>query len=121
MDWEDPLRKLSAPRPHPAPESVASSKLSAILADSNRWFKCRTEVLEELDDRFIPNGPKDDTPRVLRTFAVKLPKRGQLALLSEIDLLRDNSPKLRQLRNFLVDAVLRPSMPSFPRLGVAFC
>ncbi|KAK1770066.1 hypothetical protein QBC33DRAFT_617379, partial [Phialemonium atrogriseum] len=108
MDWKDPLRKLPTIAPHPAPESVASSELSSILEDSNRWYDSRTAVLKILEDRYVPNGPKDDTPKVLRTFVMKLPKGGQLALMSEILLLKDDSTKLRQLRNFLVDAILKP-------------
>ena len=120
MDWKDPLRKLPGIAPHPAPESVASSELSSIQEDSNRWYDSRTAVLKILEDRYVPNGPKDDTPKILRTFVMKLPKGGQLALMSEILLLKGESTKLRQLRNFLVDAILKPSMSSFPLLGVAF-
>lgn len=77
-------------------------------------------MLEILKDCYVANSPEDDTYKVLRTFVTKLPKRGQLALMSEIKHLKDNSPKLRQLRNFLVDTILKPSMPPFPLLGVPF-
>ncbi len=119
MDWENPLRNLPACAPHPAPESVVSSKLSSILEDSNHWYDSRSAVLKTLEDHYVPNSPEDDTLKVLRTFVMKLPKRGQLALMSEIRLFKDNPAKLRQLRNFLVDAILKPSMPPFSFLGVA--
>ncbi|KAL7627193.1 hypothetical protein AAE478_003969 [Parahypoxylon ruwenzoriense] len=110
MDWEDPLRNLPASAPHPAPESVATSEVSSILEDSNYWYESRSAVLKILEDHYVPNGPEDDTPKVLRTFVMKLPKGGQLALMSEIRLFKDDPAKLRQLRNFLVDAILKPMM-----------
>ncbi|KAK0718649.1 hypothetical protein B0T26DRAFT_831204 [Lasiosphaeria miniovina] len=110
MDFEDPLRKFPAITPHPAPDSVASSELSSLLEESDRWYDTRTTVLKILENRYIPNGPDDGTPKVLRAFVMKLLKGGQLALVSETRLLQDDSAKLRQLRNFLVDAILKPMM-----------
>lgn len=95
MSWEDPLRKLAASVQHPAPESVASIELSSILEDSDSWYEKRAVVLNMLQEHYMPSGPQDDTIAVLRTFVQKLPKRGQLALMSEILLFKDDAVKLR--------------------------
>ena len=110
MDWQDPLRNFAPRVTHPAPESVASSELSSVFGSDEEWYETRTVLLQTLKNDYKPNGPKDDTAKVLRTFAMKLPKEGQLALVSEIHLLQGDSAKLRQLRNFLVDTILKPSM-----------
>ncbi|KAI2626518.1 hypothetical protein GGR54DRAFT_637090 [Hypoxylon sp. NC1633] len=110
MDWTDPLRKLAPSVAHPSPESVTSSELSSVFGDNDRWYETRNTLLKALDDGYTPNGPEDDTTEVLRTFVMKLPKDGQLALMSEIYHLKDDGARLRQLRNFLVDAILKPMM-----------
>ncbi len=58
---------------------------------------------------------RDDTVKVFRAFLAHLPKDGQLILASEILELQYSSVQLRELRNFLVDAVLKPSKVSPPR------
>ncbi len=95
---------------HPAPESTISSSLSSAISDPDKWYDCRRSTLASLDELYVPNSPKDDTAKVLRAFLMKLPKEGQLVLASEIVELRHDDVKLRQLRNFLVDAILKPSM-----------
>ncbi|KAK3940786.1 hypothetical protein QBC46DRAFT_312764 [Diplogelasinospora grovesii] len=112
MDWTDPLRKLAPSVSHPAPESVASSELSSVFADhdDDRWYKTCDVLLKTMKDDYIPNSSQDDTPKVLHTFLMKLPKDGQLALMSEIQLLKNDAARLRQLRNFLVDTILKPIM-----------
>ncbi len=94
---------------HPTPGSVVSSLLSSAISDPEKWFDCKRAILRSLDEYFVPNGPKDDTIKVLNAFVTKLPKEGQLILASEITDIKYDSVKLRQLRNFLVDAVLKPS------------
>ncbi len=65
--------------------------------------------VEDTGERLIPSGTQDDTPKVLRTFVMKLLENGQLALMSEILLFKNDAAKLQQLRNFLVDTILNPS------------
>ncbi len=103
------LRMLAPIGSHPAPESTISSALSSALSDPGKWYDCRRSTLASLDESYVPNGPRDDTAKVLRAFLMKLPKEGQLVLASEITELCHDSIKLRQLRNFLVDAILKPS------------
>lgn len=52
-------------------------------------------------------GPNDDTVVVLEAFLNHLSKEGQMTLMRELVLFPD---MLRQLRDFLVSAVLKPSM-----------
>ncbi|KAK0710148.1 hypothetical protein B0T26DRAFT_724201 [Lasiosphaeria miniovina] len=108
MEWIDPLRNMSLGVSHPAPESVASSELSSVFNNDEEWYDARNSLVDTLKHRYTPNGPEDDTFTVLRVFVMKLPKDGQLALMSEIYDLMDDPPKLRQLRNFLVGAILKP-------------
>src|SRR5437773_9301618 len=107
MSWSDPLRHLGNIPPHPAPTSLSdiNSELSSTPPDTERWFEFRDDAVKVLD-LYAPNGPDDDTAKVLNVFIMKLPKEGQLALMSEILLLRNDGAKLRQLRNFLVDTLL---------------
>ncbi|OAA55875.1 hypothetical protein SPI_08082 [Niveomyces insectorum RCEF 264] len=109
-EFRDPLTSLPQCASYPAPESHASSELSSILDDPDEWYERRAAVLRLLHEDYVPHGPGDDTVKVLETFVVKLPKGGQLAIMSEIISLRDDQAKLRQLRNFLVDAILKPMM-----------
>ncbi len=110
MSWTNPLRNLAPTIPHPAPNSIVSSELSSVLEDSDDWYQSRTRVLKVLEERFTARDAEDDTAKVLGTFVMKLPKMGQLILMSEILRFQDDAPTLRYLRNFLVDAILKPSM-----------
>ncbi|KAK1701911.1 uncharacterized protein CLUP02_03776 [Colletotrichum lupini] len=87
--------------------SVIDSQLTLASSDSEHWAKKHYEVLEMLAN-YTPLGTQDDTTQVLRLFADKLPLSGQLVLLSEIMRYRDTPVKLRQLRDFLVQAILIP-------------
>ncbi|SPN97550.1 uncharacterized protein DNG_01061 [Cephalotrichum gorgonifer] len=57
---------------------------------------------------YIPQNHQDDTRRVLRAFLDCLPLRGQQNLVQDILSQANNPSQLRQTRNFLVDAVLKP-------------
>ncbi|KAK1462662.1 hypothetical protein CMEL01_13773 [Colletotrichum melonis] len=87
--------------------SVIDSQLTLASSDSEHWAKKHYEVLEMLAN-YTPLGTQDDTTQVLRLFADKLPLSGQLVLLSDIMRYRDTPVKLRQLRDFLVQAILIP-------------
>lgn len=85
--------------------SVIDSQLTSASSDPEHWAKKHCEVLEMLAD-YTPLGTQDDTTQVLRLFADKLPVRGQVVLLSEIMRYSYNPVQLRQLRDFLVQAIL---------------
>ncbi|KAL0776878.1 hypothetical protein CaCOL14_006396 [Colletotrichum acutatum] len=87
--------------------SVINNQLTLVSSDPEHWAESHCEVSEMLAD-YNPVGVKDDTPQVLRLFADKLPLRGQLVLLSEIMRYRHNPVQLRQVRDFLVQAILIP-------------
>ncbi|KAG7078647.1 HNH nuclease, partial [Colletotrichum scovillei] len=87
--------------------SVIDSQLTLASSDPEHWAKKHYEVLEMLTN-YTPLGTQDDTTQVLRLFADKLPLRGQLVLLSEIMCYRHSPVQLRQLRDFLVQAILIP-------------
>lgn len=52
----------------------------------------------------------DDTVKVLQAFLDNLSGRGLLTLRDDIFAVKEDPRWLRQLRNFLVDAILKPSM-----------
>ncbi|KAK1501408.1 hypothetical protein CTAM01_06133 [Colletotrichum tamarilloi] len=87
--------------------SVIDSQLTSALSDTGTWAKSHWEVLEMLAD-YVPLGAQDDTTKVLRLFASKLPVNGQLILLSEIKRHQSQPVRLRQLRDFLAQAILMP-------------
>ncbi|KAK1490251.1 hypothetical protein CCUS01_14520 [Colletotrichum cuscutae] len=91
--------------------SVIDSQLTSALSDTGTWAKSHWEVLEMLAD-YVPLGAQDDTTKVLRLFASKLPVNGQLILLSEIKRHQSQPVRLRQLRDFLVQAILMPLIPN---------
>ncbi len=70
------------------------------------WSACVAAV--EILKNYIPKTLQDDTSKVLRAFLGKLLKEGKHALISEIIYLSTHPSRLRQLRNFLVDAILKP-------------
>lgn len=106
--WKDPLANVGPIIPHPTPDSLPDSRLSSAV-DGDYWIDVRNETLAVLDD-YKPTSPEDDTTKVLRAFASKLPDKGQLAIVSDICcLVQEDGPKLRQLRDHLVDAILKPS------------
>ncbi len=107
MSWDDPLRSFRVSATHPAPRSEVSSELSSCLDDSDRWHD-QINAAKEILRKYVPENAEDDTTGVLNAFLAKLPKAGQLALVAEIYHLGAHPSQLRQLRNFLVDAILKP-------------
>lgn len=59
---------------------------------------------------YTPIRPADNTKGVLGALLEHLPTGGQLVLMAEIDEYAADPPKLRMLRNFLVDAILKPTI-----------
>lgn len=60
-------------------------------------------------NQYNPITKFDDTKKVLEAFVDHLPLEGRLVLMMEIDDHADSPEKLRLLRNFLVDTILKPS------------
>lgn len=60
---------------------------------------------------YIPRGKMDDTRQVLEAFVQDLPLEGGRVLMQEIVDSSATPKKLLQLRNFLVDAILKPGKP----------
>lgn len=108
LPWKDPIGNLPACRPYPFPASVASTDLSSALTDPDSWFEHKAGALSILQ-LYSAQNEEDDTVKILKAFLAKLPKRGQLALAGDIYLGQDQPAKLRHLRNFLVDSILKPS------------
>jgi hypothetical protein len=59
---------------------------------------------------YAPVRPSDDTRRVLEAFLHHLPAEGKVVLMAEVVRYASEPPKLRELRNFLVEAILKPRM-----------
>ncbi|KAL7625683.1 hypothetical protein AAE478_004904 [Parahypoxylon ruwenzoriense] len=104
--WKDPLGGIIIEK-HPTPET---SVLSSAISDPNVFYDCMENVDKVLDS-YVPNAAldDDDTTRVLWHAVHNLPRLGSLQLMAEILEIGRDHEKLRQLRNFLVDAVLKPS------------
>jgi hypothetical protein len=68
------------------------------------------DVASNLLSAYRPIHASDDTSRVLQAFVDNLSGQGLSTLLSEIYSLASDPRQLRQLRNFLVDAILKPSI-----------
>ncbi|KAK4174852.1 hypothetical protein QBC36DRAFT_164641, partial [Triangularia setosa] len=75
------------------------------------------ECLQALDN-YAPVTELDDTKHFLQTFVDNLPLSGNLTLMSQIVEHARDSPRLRQLRNFLADAIFKPGLKS-PAISTA--
>lgn len=92
---------------HPSPGTQTSEEVH-VRHDRDSWSRQLRDA-QDLLELYDKNSRLDDTALVLRAFLDNLPEAGQQILLSEIKQHQRDGPKLRQLRNFLVDAVLKPS------------
>ncbi|KAK3934148.1 hypothetical protein QBC46DRAFT_300301 [Diplogelasinospora grovesii] len=111
-DWIDPLAALAEVPRHPSisTESITSeyeSSLPSVFPSPQLAQDLEGKVSRALAG-YTPIRPSDDTKDVLNAFLEHLPTRGQLVLMAEIDEHAADPPKLRMLRNFLVDAILKP-------------
>ncbi|KAK5651102.1 hypothetical protein OQA88_13284 [Cercophora sp. LCS_1] len=101
--WDDdPLAGLPESRPHPG---RSGSQSSAALSSLQQNV---TDVVNNILSDYQPIHPSDDTAKVLRAFADNLSGQGLSRLQSEIYDFAKNPHQLRQLRNFLVDTILKP-------------
>ncbi|KAK0753082.1 hypothetical protein B0T18DRAFT_395950 [Schizothecium vesticola] len=108
FQWdEDPLAQLGEITPHPVRSpSESSEPLSSahgsVIAETAKAVA--NNVL--LDYKPIHNS--DDTVKVLQAFLDNLSGPGLGTLCNDIYAIKDKQRLLRQLRNFLVDAILKP-------------
>lgn len=106
-EFEDPLAKhILTQYPSPSP-SNQSSPISSI--NPAQWSALQSEVDKILNDYSNPRGQnQDDTPKVLRAFLKYLCEEAKTLLMQEIKQFNGRTA-LRQLRNFLVDSILKSS------------
>ena len=94
---------------HPHPTSIGLS-----LTHTDLRYDLRDEAQSILGS-YQPADANDDTKKVLNLFLMNLPGEGQIILASELVEFERQPAKLRQFRDFLVDAILKPSMSSIRR------
>ncbi|PON30937.1 hypothetical protein TGAM01_v200357 [Trichoderma gamsii] len=102
FDFDDPLRGYRVSR-HPSPETDISSAPA-----SPGEYRDRREEVDVVLNNYSPVQDTDNTVTVFRVFLKYLCKDGQMILMHEIAQLGRDPVKLRMLRNFLVDAILKP-------------
>ncbi|KAF3077557.1 hypothetical protein CFAM422_000859 [Trichoderma lentiforme] len=104
-EFEDPLAKHILT---PYPSSSSSNQFSPISSiNSAQWSALQSDVDEILNDYSNPPGQnQDDTPKLLRSFLKYLCEEAKTLLMQEIKQFNGRTA-LRQLRNFLVDSILK--------------
>jgi hypothetical protein len=98
--------------PSPAADLVSENDISSVLSSVAEW-----DILKHQTDSFLlgykRNDIYDDTDTFINQLLNHLPTEGQIVLMKEIvelgNRFDDFHDKLRQLRNFFVDAILKPS------------
>lgn len=110
--WRDPLARLPLIAPHPcqaAAEGALSPPLSSPDASNPPPWRDLFGKVEWALETYSPKNRDDDTAAVLCAFLQHLSGQGRSALMS--DIVRFATPdagNLRGLRDFLVDAILKP-------------
>jgi len=109
--WDDdPLVGLPEIALHPGRSGSQSSAALSSLPPSPIIQQNAVEVVSNVLSDNQPIHASDDTAKVLRAFVDHLSGQGLSTLQSEIYNFAENPHQLRQLRNFLTDAILKPSM-----------
>ncbi|KAM7202443.1 hypothetical protein V8F33_002851 [Rhypophila sp. PSN 637] len=111
-NWEDPLNYIPDIPRHPSIsaedlESGYKSPLPSVDENTDYTLDLKERAILVLN-RYKPSTESDDTAKVLGAFIDYLPSEGQVVLMQEIQGYADDLVKLRQLRNFMVDAILKP-------------
>jgi hypothetical protein len=123
LQWKDPLTTLPEISRHPSIDSSTGSSdgseteslLPSVFENLNEAFALLDKAHQALDEYAHAHSDDDDTRALLNAFLDHLPTKGQEVLASEIALYAGDHGKIRALRNFLVDAILKPRMSSFPQ------
>lgn len=110
--WANPLAKLPPILGHPS-LSLDDAPISSLSRKSSEQYE---EELRQKSQQTLANyspvesSVGDDTPKLLGIFLEHLlDVGGQITLMEEIEDFKDDPYKLHLLRNFLVDAILKPS------------
>jgi hypothetical protein len=120
VDFVDPLAGLVDVPRHPSiteetitrefeltlpsqPQSPASPPPPVAEGDDDLHERAASALAE-----YAPVGPSDDTRRVLEAFLHHLPAEGKVVLMAEVVRYASEPPQLRELRKFLVEAILKP-------------
>ncbi|KAK4145808.1 uncharacterized protein C8A04DRAFT_10219 [Dichotomopilus funicola] len=107
--WDDnPLAGLPEITPYPGQSESSSSSALSSLPASPIVQKTTTDVVNDILNDYQPIHASDDTAKVLRAFVDNLSGQGLATLQSEIYIFATDPRQLRQLRNFLTDALLKP-------------
>ncbi|KAL7788522.1 hypothetical protein V8C43DRAFT_323756 [Trichoderma afarasin] len=104
-EFEDPLAKhILAPYPS---SSSSNQFVPTPSINPAQWSALQSDVDKILNDYSNPPSQnQDDTPEVLRAFLKYLCEEAKTLLMQEIKQFNEK-PALRQLRNFLVDSILK--------------
>ncbi|PNP59324.1 hypothetical protein THARTR1_00814 [Trichoderma harzianum] len=104
-DFEDPLAKHILTQ---YPSSTSSNHFAPTPSiNPAQWRALQSDVDSILNDYSDPPGQnQDDTPEVLRAFLKYFCEEAKTLLMQEIKQF-NGKPALRQLRNFLVDSILK--------------
>ncbi len=102
--WSNPLAALGPVSPHPV-LSPTDSPLSSAPSSPQQYSGLREKCGRILRE-YQPAKLGDDTAQVLAAFLEHLSKDGQMTLMREM--VEFNHEQLRQLREFLVHAILLP-------------
>ncbi|KEZ42040.1 hypothetical protein SAPIO_CDS6451 [Scedosporium apiospermum] len=106
MSYEDPFHAIVSISPHPSPGPGEDVGVMPTARHPD-LAQTRSEAILVLQ-HYTPLNRHDDTALLLRTFLNNLPDDGKLALALDVLSVAGEDNKLRQLRNFLVDAILKP-------------
>ncbi|KAK4212807.1 hypothetical protein QBC37DRAFT_287317 [Rhypophila decipiens] len=112
--WKDPLDLIPEIPRHPSisAENIErgyKSPLPSVCDENTDYTLDLKERAILVLNQYKPSTESDDdTAKVLGTFIDYLPSEGQVVLMQEINDYADDPKRLRQLRNFMVDAILKP-------------
>jgi hypothetical protein len=106
--WREPLAGIAI-LPHPTPSTAI---LSSALSDPNAFRDQRGQTCKLLE-LYVPNNEGDDTVTILWHAICNVPNIGSLQLVSEILEIGRDHEKLRELRNFFVNPILKPSIHTY--------
>ena len=112
--WSDPIADLAETPEHPSvsTERVLSDVTSGIgstFSSINPAESAKNAYLAAIAT-YTKARKDDDTLEVLKAFVDNLPSNGSARLMGEIGEFANDPTKIRMLRKFLVDALIKPSM-----------
>lgn len=94
--------------PHPEPSLLDEEELSSIASDTADFLDRRGQSARLLDG-YEALSENDRTKMVLQAALKYLPVPGSMVMMEEIIQFKGDADKYRQLADFFVDGVLKPS------------